>query len=57
MRIRREEVRRQNEFYERILADAIPTSFENRKHFISSRSHLSIEQQEAIGLSITKILI
>jgi hypothetical protein len=49
MRIRREEVRRQNEFYERILADAIPTSFENRKHYISSRSHLSMEQQEALG--------
>lgn len=47
MRIRREEVRRQNEFYERILADALPASFESRKHFISSRSHFSIEQQEA----------
>ncbi|KAI3413743.1 Transmembrane protein 57 [Globodera pallida] len=44
MRIRREEVMRQNEFFERLLADAIPTSFESRKHFISSRSHLSIDQ-------------
>ncbi|KAF7623577.1 hypothetical protein Mgra_00010134 [Meloidogyne graminicola] len=49
MRIRRDEVRRQNEFYERILADALPASFENRKHFISSRSHFSIEQQETFG--------
>nr|CAD2143297.1 unnamed protein product [Meloidogyne enterolobii] len=46
MRIRREEVRRQNEFYERILSDALPASFENRKHFISSRSHFSMEQHE-----------
>lgn len=47
--MRREEVMRQNEFFERLLADAIPTSFENRKHFISSRSHLSMDQ-DAIGI-------
>ncbi|KAF7637489.1 hypothetical protein Mgra_00003004 [Meloidogyne graminicola] len=62
MRIRRDEVRRQNEFYERILADALPASFENRKHFISSRSHFSIEQQETFdfdsnsGFSTTEFL-
>ncbi|KAL3077005.1 hypothetical protein niasHT_035839 [Heterodera trifolii] len=48
MRVRREEVKRQNEFFERLLADAIPTPFENRKHFISSRSNLAIDPQEVI---------
>lgn len=35
---------RQNEFFERLLAEAVPTSFENKQHFISSsRCYLSLE--------------
>lgn len=42
MKVRREEVKRQNMFFERLLAEAIPTTFENRQHFISSRRYSSL---------------
>jgi len=51
MRIRRREVRRQNDFYEKVLADAVPQSMEERRHFISSQHYSSLaeaQQQDAI---------
>ncbi|KAI1712824.1 macoilin family domain-containing protein [Ditylenchus destructor] len=44
MRVRKEQVMRQNEFFERILASAVPCNFEERRHFISSRHYLDLEQ-------------
>lgn len=51
MRIRRREVRRQNDFYEKVLADAVPQPMEERRHFISSQHYTSLveaQQQDAL---------
>jgi hypothetical protein len=57
MRVRREEVRRQNEFFERLLADAVPTvSFDDRTMFISTSRSSQFLEQDAIGLFSTIII-
>lgn len=35
---------RQNEFFEKLLSEAVPTTFENKQHFISSsRCYLNLD--------------
>lgn len=47
LKARRDEVRRQNEFFEKLLADASPTSYEDRKLFLStSRTNNATSEQQ-----------
>ena len=62
MRNRRDEVCRQNEFFERLLADAAPGPFEDRKMFISTcrnsyHQQFYEQQQEATGKDLRRIFI